>query len=152
MNHFPPGGQSGIFVMPTNCHFLSSVFLIFSFLNYLWEAPTGSVLTSTPFPPLGVENSNIKCPSKYLFFITFMCVVLSKGNETGIQVDSKEVKNLDSVMPFIFSKRYKSQTSEIMCLGLQMLWSITDFLVYVICLLPVDSACKVSWWNVNWIF
>lgn len=43
MSHFSPGGQPSIFVMPANCHFLSSVFLIFSFLNYLWEVPTGSV-------------------------------------------------------------------------------------------------------------
>ena len=43
MSHFPPGGQPSISVIPTNYHFLSSFFLIFSFLNYLWEAPTGSI-------------------------------------------------------------------------------------------------------------
>lgn len=32
-----------------------------------------------------------------------MYVVLSKGNETGVQVDSKEIKNLDSVTPFTFT-------------------------------------------------
>lgn len=36
---FLPGGLPSIFLMPTNCHFPSSVFLIFSFLNYLWEVP-----------------------------------------------------------------------------------------------------------------
>ena len=32
-----------------------------------------------------------------------MYVGLSKGNETGVQVDSKEIKNWNSVMPFTFT-------------------------------------------------
>lgn len=52
-----------------------------------------------------MNNSNIKCPSNDFFFITVMDVVLSKGNEAVVQVASKEIKNLDSVMPFMFSDR-----------------------------------------------
>lgn len=50
-----------------------------------------------------------------------MYVVLSKGDETVVQVASKEIKNLDSVMPFTFSDRdARAKMREIICLGLQM--------------------------------
>lgn len=59
-----------------------------------------------------------------------MYVVLSKGDETVVQVASKKIKNLDSVMPFTFSDTdARAKMSEIMCLGPQMRWSITDILV-----------------------
>ena len=43
--------------------------------------------------------------SSVYFLSLLMYVVLSKGNETSVQIDSKEIKNLDSAMTFIFSNR-----------------------------------------------
>lgn len=51
-----------------------------------------------------------------------MYVECSKGNEAHVKFASKEIKNLDSVMPFISSGwKYKSQMREITCLKLQIL-------------------------------